>query len=115
MQAVILVGIAAGVMRLLVGPLWSAKRVRSVLPGALIPTRTPTRTGPATAPAAAPDTKLVLRTFAGWFAGQGLETVLRAEDGHPVGLRNLHNRIQIDPPKQRSIYGLAMDLWRWSA
>jgi hypothetical protein len=51
-----------------------------------------------------------------WFryeiAGQGLETVLRSEDGHPVGLRNLHNRIQIDPPKQRSIYGLATDLWR---
>jgi hypothetical protein len=45
-------------------------------------------------------------------AGQGPETVVRSEDGQVVGLRVLHNRIQIDRSKQRTIYDRAMDLWR---
>ena len=59
MLAVTLVGIAAGAMRLLVGPLWPAKKGEIGPARPLIPTRTPTRTGPATAPVVAPDTKLV--------------------------------------------------------
>jgi hypothetical protein len=51
-----------------------------------------------------------------WFgyqiSRQGVETLIHTADGRLVELRALHTRIQADPEKQRSIYGLAMDLWR---
>jgi hypothetical protein len=44
--------------------------------------------------------------------GQGPGTVVRAPDGSAVRLRVLHSRIQLDPQKERSLYGRKMDLWR---
>jgi len=55
----------------------------------------------------------LLREWYGYeITGQGQETVIRSADGRGVGLRHLHNLIQIDPPKQRTVYNRAMDLWR---
>jgi hypothetical protein len=131
--AVVLVGIAVGVMRLLAGPLWPAKKLE------IEPARRPDpdadpnkdwssdgsgcRTGyeisfedfrrlvseSSSQPVVAP---LLMAWFRCEIAGQGSETVLRSVDGQPLGIRNLHNRIQVDPSKQRDIYGVAMDLWR---
>jgi hypothetical protein len=108
--AVILVAIAAAVMRILVGPWRRAKRDRH-------------RTGyeltfhdfcrlvsePYSQPVIAP----LLSDWYGYeIAGQGPETLVRSEHGHVVDLRGVHNRIQIDPAKQYAIYQRAMDLWR---
>jgi len=44
--------------------------------------------------------------------GQGPNAAVRSHEGEVVDLRDLHQRIQNDPVKQRAIYNRAMDLWR---
>jgi len=112
MVAVILVVIAAGVMRLLVGP-WRLDRRK--LEGR--------RTGyeltyeefsrlvseSYSQPVIAP---LLKDCYRYEIAGEGSKTVVRSERGDVVRLRGLDDRIQIDPSKQYTIYQRAMDLWR---
>jgi hypothetical protein len=64
-------------------------------------------------PSSQPVVALLLKDWYGYeIDGQGRGTVVRSPDGQAVPLRLLHSRIQLDPAKQRSIYGRAMDLWR---
>ena len=129
----ILVGIAAGAMRLLDGPSWPAKKRQNspiTRPGPDIDPNNKwsndgagCRTGyelsfedfrrlvsdPASQPVIAP----LLRDWYRYeIVGQGPKTVVRSEEGHVISIRVLHNRIQIDPPKQYSVYQRAMDIWR---
>jgi hypothetical protein len=112
MVAVILVGVAAGMMWLLARP-WR-------LDGGKLEGR---RTGyeltyekffrlvsdPYSQPVIAP---LLKDWYRYAIAGEGSTTVVLSEHDIVVALHGLHNQIQNDPQKQYTIYQRAMDLWR---
>ena len=121
--AIVLVGIALGMMRLLAGPLWPARKVAT---GVLVrpdPDFDIPRTGYELSledfrrlisdPESQPTVAALLRD---WYryevSGEGSATAIRSAEGHVVGVKPLHTQIQMDPAKQRSIYGVAMDFWR---
>jgi len=130
---VILFAVAAGTMRLLLGPLWPRKKRESAPARFPDPDMDPTFEWPSNGtgcrrgyeisfqefrrlvsdPACQPVIAPLLRDWYRYeIGGEGPETVVRSEEGQVVGLRVLHNKIQIDPPKQQTIYNRAMDLWR---
>lgn len=120
MVAIVLVAIAAGAIKALRVPFWPARR-RWRADG-----RRPdpdTKTGYevifedfrrlVSEPYSQPAIGALLREWYGYrIDGQGPGTVVRSADGKTVPLRPLHSRIQLDPPKERSLYGRMMDLWR---
>jgi hypothetical protein len=131
--AVVLVGIAAVVMFLLVGPLPLTQKDDSDPARRPDPDMDPNKpwssdgsgchTGyetsladfrrlvsdPSSQPVIAP---LLKDWFGCEIAGQGAQTAIRSQDGQVVGIGVLHTRIQLDRSRQRSIYQVAMDLWR---
>lgn len=131
--ALVLVGISAGVMRLIGGPLWPKKKRESGPLRYPDPDMDPTKEWSSNGAGCRtgyeisfhdfrrlisdPESQLVIGPLlTEWYryeiVGQGPETVVRSAEGQVVGLRVLHNLIQIDRLKQRTIYDRAMDLWR---
>ncbi len=117
--AAVLAGIAVGLMRLFVGPLWPPGGIEDS------PLRRPdpdNRTGyemtfddfrrlvsePLSQSVIAP----VLKEWGYDIVGKGPMAVVRTQAGSVIALRVLHSEIQVDASKQYTVYQRAMDLWR---
>jgi hypothetical protein len=53
----------------------------------------------------------IQKVFQYQIEGEREQTVVKAPDGKPVDLRELHHRTQDDPQIQYSLYCTAMTLW----
>jgi hypothetical protein len=119
-----LVGVAAGLMRVLNGPLWLTRKKGSIAgrrpdpDGVEMP-----RTG---YEMTFDDFKRLLyerqsqaavaSLLKNWYGyevvAKGGNPIVRSLDGSVVGLRVLYNQIQSDPAKQHEVYQEAMSFWR---
>ncbi len=116
---ILLVAIAAFVMRILNGQIGKEKTMDPTVE----PDESQWKTGYQISfndfrrlvaePEALPPLEKKMREWFGYSASrQGGETILRDQQGLVVDLKSLHVQIQMDPERQRSIYGQGMDIWR---
>ncbi len=119
-----LVGVAAGAMRLLTGPLWRPRKPDATAgrrPDPDYPA--PARTGYELTfddfkrllceRQSQPTVASLLKEWYGYeVANQGGKTIVRSMDGRVVGLGVLHDQIQGDQAKQYTVYQEAMNFWR---